>query len=226
MVQRHATSRPMSYPNTPQHIKDAITEYVPNLDGWLLPERGIEMADAIFETKPKICVELGVFGGRSLISQAFALREINEGGVAVGIDPWRVEDALDGEQDPANRDWWTRNIDIEAIHRGAMRAIWDHHIEPWTAIIRSASQHVAPIIGEIGFLFIDGNHSETASLRDVELWVPKVKSGGYIFVDDADWPSTQRAYTRLREMADVVRVGAEHRDGGTQANRYLVCRKK
>lgn len=214
------------YPNTPQHVQDAIHHYVPTLHGWLLPERGCEMADAIFETRPKLCVELGVFGGRSLISQAFALREINDGGVVVGIDPWRVEDALDGEKDEANRNWWRNNIDIEAIHRSAMKAIWDHHIEPWCSVIRAASQHAAPIFGDIGLLFIDGNHSETASMRDVETWVPKVRSGGYIFCDDNDWPSTQPAYARLKEMADVVRIGTEVRGGEVQANKYLVCRKK
>lgn len=214
------------YPNTPLHIQEAINHYVPTLHGWLLPERGCEMADAIFETKPKLCVELGVFGGRSLISQAFALRELNHGGVVVGIDPWRVEDALDGEKDEANRNWWQNNIDIESIHRGAMKAIWDHRIEQWAVVVRAASQHAAPVFGEIGLLLIDANHSEVASMRDVEMWVPKVKSGGYIFADDNDWPSTRKAYEKLREMADVVRVGVEHRESGTQTNRYLVCRKK
>lgn len=214
------------YPNTPQHIQDAINHYVPTLHGWLLPERGCEMADAIFETKPKLCVELGVFGGRSLVSQAFALRELNHGGMVVGVDPWRVEDALDGEQDEANRNWWARNIDIEAIHRGAMKAIWDHRLEPWCAVVRSASQYAAPMFGEIEMLFIDGNHSELASMRDVETWVPKVKSGCYIFADDNDWGSTGPAYSRLREMADVVRIGTEVRGDQVQANKYLVCRKK
>lgn len=214
------------YPNTPDHIQKAIFEYVPTLDGWLLPERGCEMADAIFETRPKLCVEIGVFGGRSLISQAFALRELNHGGVVVGIDPWRVEDALDGEKDEANRQWWTRNIDIEAIHRSAMKAIWDHHIEPWCVVMRAASQHAAPVFGELGMLFLDGNHSEVASMRDVEMWIPKLKSGAYCFLDDYDWPSTRHAYERAQEMVDVVRIGSEHRTSGTQANRYLVCRKK
>lgn len=213
------------YPNTPDHIQKAIFEYVPSLHGWLLPERGCEMADAIFETKPRICVELGVFGGRSLISQAFALRELNSGIVA-GIDPWRIEDALDGEKDESNRNWWTRNIDIEAIHRSTMKAVWDHRIEPWCAVIRSASQHAAPLFGAIDMLFIDANHSEVASMRDVEMWVPKVRPGGYVFADDYDWPSTKAAYERLRELCEVVRIGSEARESGTQSNRYLVCRKK
>lgn len=212
------------YPNTPEHIQKAIHEYIPTLNGWLLPDRGCEMADAIFETRPKLCVELGVFGGRSLLSQAFALRELNDG-MVVGVDPWRVQDALEGEND-ANRGWWQNNIDIEAIHRGTMKAIWDHRIEPWCTVVRATSQHAAPIFGQIDMLFIDGNHSEAASLRDVELYVPKVRSNSYIFADDNDWPSTQKAYARLREMADVVRIGAENRDGVVQTNRYLVCRKK
>ena len=216
----------MMYPNTPQHIQDAINHYVPTLHGWLLPERGCEMADAIFETRPKLCVEIGVFGGRSLISQAFALRELNHGGVVVGIDPWRLEDAIDGEQDEANRNWWARNIDIEAIHRGAMKAIWDHRIEPWCTVIRGASQYAAPVFTELDMLFIDGCHSELASMRDVELWIPKLRQGAYCFLDDYSWPSTQEAYKVAMKMLDVVKVGSEVLNGKLENNRYLVCRKK
>jgi len=94
------------YPNTPQPILDAIRSVVPALPGWITAERGCELADAVLETKPRLCVELGVFGGRSLISQAFALRHLNCGVIA-GVDPWRKEDALEGEN-LANQQWWSK----------------------------------------------------------------------------------------------------------------------
>ena len=217
------------YPNTPPELLEEIRAAVEPLPGWTSVARCREMADAIFETRPRLAVELGVFGGRSLVAQALAMRHLNllhgHGGTVVGIDPWRREDAQENENE-ANRQWWG-TVDLDRIHRTAMQALWSRDLHPHCVVMRSASQHAAVIFGGVNMLFIDANHSEEASLRDVETWVPKVTAGGYIFADDADWPSTARAYARLREMADVVAIGDEVLPDGThKKGHYLVLRKK
>lgn len=214
----------IDYPNSPQSVLDKIRALIPLMPGWTSAERCCELADAIFETRPKICVELGVFGGRSLVAQAIALKAADYGGVIAGIDPWRTQDAVE-EENEANREWWSK-LDIEAIHRQAMKVIWDYRLETHATVVRNASQHSAALFGEIGMLFIDGNHAEWPCLRDVENYVPKVRKGGYIWADDLDWPSTQKGYARLRELADVVKIGSETIDGVERPGRYLVCRKK
>lgn len=212
------------YPNTPPEVLEAIRRIIPFLPGWTSAERCCEMADAVLETRPKICVELGVFGGRSLIAQGLALRHANCGVIA-GIDPWRAEHALEGEC-KENAAWWSR-VDLNKIHQTCMEAVWQNGLESHISVIRNASQYAAPLFGEIDYLYIDGNHAEMPCLRDVETFVPKVRRGGYVIVDDADWPSTQKGYARLRELADVVKIGSEvASDGTVQHNRYLVCRKK
>ena len=213
-----------SYPNTPLPVLADIRRIIPGLPGWTSPERCCEMADAVFETRPKICVELGVFGGRSLIAQGLALKHAGCGVIA-GIDPWSVHDALEGECD-ANKDWWSK-VDLNKVHQTCMEAIWSNGLQSHVSVIRNASQHAAALFGEIDMLMIDGNHAEEPCLRDVGTWVPKVRKGGYIFADDSDWPSTQKGYARLRELADVVAIGSEvDQDGTVKHNRYLVARKK
>jgi predicted O-methyltransferase YrrM len=179
------------------------------MEGWLTPERGVEMAEAIFETQPKVVVELGVFGGRSLIAQAMALRE-SSGGVIYGVDPWRVEAALEGENE-ANRTWWSKDIDLEAIHRGAMNAVWQHNLDRWAVVIRAASQNVYQLFPKIDMLFIDGNHSEVASTRDVELYLPRVAKGAVVTIDDTDWPTTAHAVSLLDRACDLVKDGGSYR---------------
>jgi predicted O-methyltransferase YrrM len=210
------------FPNTPPELLPEIRDAMVPLQGWTTPERGFEMADAIFETRPKIVVEIGVFGGRSLVAQALAMRASGHGGLVVGIDPWRKEAALEGENED-NRKWWTA-VDIEKVHRDAVNAIWSRNLQSHCVIIRSASQHVASLFPRVDMLFIDGNHA--MAMRDVEMWGPKVPPGGYIFADDADWNSTQFAYNRLKEMADVVNVGDEIVDGVHRKGHYLVLRKR
>lgn len=198
----------------PTHIKEAIEHYIPLLEGWLTPERGCEMAELIIDTKPLVCVEIGVFGGRSLIACAMALRE-NEKGTIYGIDSWRTEDAIEGKEDTEDREWWEKNVILEDIHRACMKAIWDHHLESWIVVIRSASQYCSelffPATNRIDQLYIDGSHSEVASVRDVELYVPNVESNGYIWFDDCDWESTQKALGMLGEVADLERDNGNYR---------------
>lgn len=45
----------------------------------------------------------------------------------------------------------------------------------------------------IDFMFIDGDHSTEAVLRDIEIWLPKVKKGGIIAGDDIEWGSVKQA---------------------------------
>lgn len=183
-------------------LKNQIEAAVGPLDGWTTPERGLKMAELVLKVRPRLVVELGVFGGKSLIPQAMAVRH-NDMGVVVGIDPWKVEPALEGEND-ANREWWSKSVNLEEIHRKTMGAIWQHHLDRWAVIIRATSQDAAPVIGEIDILNIDGNHSEVASCRDVSNYLPKVRAGGFVWMDDADWNSTKPAQKMMDEHCDLI----------------------
>lgn len=195
----------------PDHIKKAISHYLPALEGWLDAARGEEMAELIIDTKPEVVVEIGVFGGRSLVAQAFGLRENNFGKI-YGIDPWDVATAVEHFEDEKNNEWWRKNITLEDIHRGCMRAIWDHHLQPWVVIIRAASQHACQLFpNNIDVMYLDGNHSEISSCRDVENYVPRIKSGGYCWVDDCDWHTTQKALGMIGTMCDLVKDNGNYR---------------
>jgi len=195
----------------PPHITNAIETYIPTYEGWLDVNRGCEMAMLIIETKPDVVVEIGVFGGRSLISQGFALRE-NHRGKIYGIDPWAVEIATEGNEDPENIKWWSSNIDIDKIHQDCMKAIWDHRLQEFVVVIRAASQHAYQLFpNNIDILYIDGNHSELSSCRDVELFVPRVKPGGWVWFDDCDWPTTQKALSMMDWICDLPRNNGNYR---------------
>jgi predicted O-methyltransferase YrrM len=61
----------------------------------------------------------------------------------------------------------------------------------------------------IDILHIDGNHATEAVLKDVRLFLPKVKRGGYIWFDDADWPSTLPAQKLLLIQCFVIKERSE-----------------
>lgn len=187
----------------PEHIRDAIHHYIPSMDGWTTPERACAMAAAIIETRPQVCVDIGVFAGRSTIAQGFALRD-NQRGMTYGIDPWSPDVAAQADDVDESAKWWENQSRLEDMHRSAVKAIWDHKLEPWVTLIRARSEHVHQLFPDIDFLNIDGGHGELVSTRDVELYLPRVVSGGYVFFDDSDWPSTQKALTMIEKACYIV----------------------
>ena len=174
------------------------------LEGWTDFDKGKELVDLVLREKPKVVVELGVFGGRSLICMALALRA-NGSGKAFGVDPWRLHTAIEGESDPENIKWWTQNVNLHDIHKGCMEAIWRLGLEQWAIIVRAASQDVKQLFPMIDLLHIDGNHSELASCRDVENFVTRVPSGKWIVFDDTNWASTRKAVALLNGMCELVK---------------------
>jgi hypothetical protein len=170
---------------------------VDDVPGWLDQKIAWGMTDLIRTMKPDVVVELGVYGGKSLIVQAAALRD-NGNGKIYGIDPWRNKDVLEGlapNEDPA---FW-RSHDMARVHDGCMRAIWQNKLEN-VVIIRAPAHDARDLFAwnSIDVLYIDDGHSEKASCRDVLDYLPRVRGGGYIWIDDADWPSIRKACELLR----------------------------
>lgn len=199
----------------PNYIREAINNYIPPLEGgdWAPLERRCEMAELVCQIKPKVVVEIGTFGGASAIPMAFALRHINKGGKIYCVDPWRLDYAKEGEWEE-NQKWYENNVNLHDVHRKCMEAIWSHRIDEWLVVIRAASQYCAELFPQIDLLLVDGNHSEIASLRDAELYVPRVRKGGFVLIDDLDWSvpvegtpinSTKKAVEFTKSSCDSVR---------------------
>lgn len=190
--------------------KELLQERIPRMEGWLSPERAIEMYDFTIQLQPALMVEIGVFGGRSLVAQALALKDIGAGKI-IGIDPWKKETAIAVQTDDVQAAWWRDAVDFYKIHQGCMDAIWELGLDRYVSVIRSASEHCADIIPRCDVVYIDGGHSEEASCRDVELYMPKVKQNGYIWMDDCDWKSTQKAIAILDRFCVLVQNKGSYR---------------
>ena len=50
-------------------------------------------------------------------------------------------------------------------------------------------------------MFIDADHSYTGMIQDIQSWLPKIKSGGYLAGHDYDWPGVLQAVTELLPQA-------------------------
>lgn len=197
-------------------LKLEITEAVNGfVHGWCTVEKALSLSSSIIQLKAKICVELGVYSGRSLIPQAITLRSIGAG-IVYGIDPWKKENAAEGNCSEADKKWW-ESINLDEIHNYCMSQIWKHGLDEWCCVIRSQSHHCHRLFDNvtlkrvdkvIDLLHIDGCHSEESSVRDVESYLPRVRRGGHIFFDDVDWTTTKRAQEMIEsECSKIDQVG-------------------
>jgi len=166
------------------------------------------MAELVLETKPDTIVEIGCFGARSTIAMALALRENGKGKIYT-IDPWKKEAALEGENQ-ANQEWWQK-VDLHDIHKKAMESIWRNGLDEYVIPIRTYSHFIGSIFESIQIAVIDGNHSEVASCRDVEKYLPLVCIGGSVWFDDSNWPSTQKALDMIAKECELVKDGGSYR---------------
>ncbi|MDE3045273.1 MAG: class I SAM-dependent methyltransferase [Verrucomicrobiota bacterium] len=166
------------------HVKEYAIACMNQLQGWCSQEKASILIDLALKIQPQVIVEIGVWGGKSLVPMACVLKA-NQKGIAYGIDPWSNEASIEEVIHPDNKSYWGQ-VDHEAVKLGLVHKIWDFGLQDTIELIQSTSED-APLIYDIDILHIDGNHSEKTSYFDVMKWVPLVKKGGFIIFDDMTW---------------------------------------
>ncbi len=142
--------------------------------------------DVIYEKikfmESPVGVEIGVCDGPTSIG----LLELHSGLILYSIDPYITYPVcydVDKEADQINRpsqkdfDEQYKRVRLKLAHFG-----WR------SCFVRATSENGAKnfISGYFDFVFIDGNHFYESVKQDIALWLPKIKTGGYLFGHDYD----------------------------------------
>lgn len=168
------------------------------------------MASLIVRHRLRRSVEIGVFAGSSLFAQALAMRFT--GGVALGIDPWSPQAAEQRENLerihadlPEN---WHHVMDWEALHQSVIECLRRHGLSAHCRLIPQRSQDAIELLQRdaepVDFLHIDGNHDREQCTADIEGYLPMVRRGGFVVIDDVAWESIWPLYCALRARHAVV----------------------
>lgn len=144
-------------------VKAQAFQEMNGLKGVCSRHKAAVLIDLILATRPEVIVEIGVEGGRSLIPMAFALKA-NGSGKIFGIDLWYDGLVLDRLIDKVNDFGLRDQVELTA-----------------------ASSMNAPLILNIDILHIDGDQSPESVLKDVKKWVPFVKNGGIVVLNNVTW---------------------------------------
>jgi cephalosporin hydroxylase len=187
----------------PDALLDQIRHATETLEGWCNLEKATAIAEAILEVKPATALEIGIYGGRSLVPAAYALKHLGETPIW-GVDAWSNAVAVSTPTSEINDLWWGK-VDLARPRRSFLRYVVEHDLVDHVRILEADSVKVTHLFGPLDYLHIDGSHSEAHALHDVDHYATKVRAGGAIVFDDTDWPTTERAMERLLAFATVTR---------------------
>ena len=188
-------------------LKQQVLVELPKIAGWCSLEKASHFIDLIIETQPKVCVEIGVFAGSSLFPVASALRFLGEG-IVIGIDPWDQWECIKyftSKMDDVHLKWWM-HVDLESIYHSYCAMLKKFSLENYCLTIRATSEMAVSQIPSIDILYIDGNHSELSYVQDVQLYLPKVNPGGYIWINDTLNINAQVALECLMKQCDFIKT--------------------
>lgn len=155
------------------------------LTGWCSWQKAQILAALVIGTRPKVIVEIGVWGGKSLIPMAIAQQACVPGGKCYAIDPWKAEESVAGQLNEADKQWWAEQGKHEYAYSEFIRYRRIAQLEDVIVIQRAPSNDV-PVPPEIGILHCDGNHGVQA-MTDIDRFAPAVVAGGFVILDDLQW---------------------------------------
>jgi hypothetical protein len=175
-----------------------------SIEGWCTKEKALKLMEIIniFPTEnasTTLIVELGVFGGKSLLPMAIvAKRKFQTAASVIGIDAWSAPASLEGSNDEANDDWWSK-INYDDIYKYTTDLMIKYNVSDIVELWRNKSENVVDQFKDasIDLLHQDSNHSEEISTMEVNLYSPKIKRGGFWVFDDANWSTTKKAQDLL-----------------------------
>ncbi len=198
-------------------FKNNILTYITKMDGWCPIEKADRMMELTAATSPDIFVEIGVFGGMSFLPVA-ATMKYKKRGIAFGIDPWEVSPCLLGNEE-VHKKWWSK-VNFPQIYSKFITHMHENNLVNYFKILKMTSEKALSLFEDnsIDIIHIDGNHSEESALFDATNWLPKVKVGGYIWFDDVNWQTTERAVSYLYQYCTL--------DPSSKPNDHYVLFKK
>jgi hypothetical protein len=180
-----------------------------SIDGWCTLEKSDYLRRVMLHMKPSLALEVGVWKGRSLIVLGQAMTEVNAAtgrqGLVIGVDPYERARQVAGCVDPRHLDW-AKSIDWDSVYLDALANV-KRFCPDTCLLIRSTSAAVAGIVrAGLDLVHIDGCHSVEHSCADVNRFLPLVRVGGLVILDDINWDTVKDAYQILRDNCEAERI--------------------
>ena len=169
------------------------------VEGWFHWRSAQEEAAARFPDG-SCFVEVGTYLGRSLCSLGEVIKQSGKALTAIGIDTCRGS----GPEGPSGKDYHGAAVArgsgtfAGALHKNIIDCGYGDVITLIISNSFKASQLFAN--ASIDWVHLDARHDYASLKADIQAWLPKLKSGGWLSGDDYDdvkWPDVVRTVGEL-----------------------------
>ena len=184
-----------------------------DIGGLCTGEKGEVIKSLIENTNAKLCIEIGVYKGSSLLYFAEALQTTR--GRVIGIDPYKL-DSLKNEipnKEISNYFYdilFKEQKTLDDIYFNLKQILENNNLGDLITLVRDKSENFYQNVKNesIDVLHIDGNHDEEYVTKDILNYLPLVKKGGYIIMDDTSWVGVINSINN--HLVDKCRLVSEH----------------
>lgn len=178
-------------------LNQRILNATKGLDGWCEPNKQLTLAHYVLAIQARMIVEIGVWGGKSLIPLAMAAQHTAPARV-LAIDPWKAHESVKG-QDGEDLKWWNNQAQHDLVFDRFMLSLRTLELTGIVTVLRQSSNETLPP-PTIDLLHVDGNHGPQA-LQDVQRFAPSIRTGGICVLDDLNWSggAVGKAAQRLKQ---------------------------
>ena len=194
-------------PDMARIVAEIVRDVSLDFGGGSSEAKALVFADLIVRFGVEDAIEIGVYRGRSLLPIA-AMLQAQGAGRVIGIDPWSSAAALQDdthEVGPAVNEW-ARSHPWEETYTEVVSRIERLGLKAHCELRRMTSEAAAGRIPDnsVDLVHIDGNHDRAAVELDVKLYLPKLRAGGFMALDDASWSSVRPLVEALRAPLELV----------------------
>ena len=162
--------------------------------GWVSANQVSFYKKQAAKIKNGIIVEVGVYGGASILSIVDICMANNN--KIYAIDPWELNTNANGE-DLSNKEHKLSLLttNLKEVRVQLEKVIDDLGYEGTLSLVQNFSSKAVNDFKDesIDLAFIDGNHSYDSVKEDIGMWLPKIKKGGTLWGDDYAWQSVRTA---------------------------------
>jgi hypothetical protein len=187
------------------------------VDGWCTPHKAEKLHEIALRPDCRLAVEIGIFGGKSLLPVALAFKTKGSGRI-FGVEPWDNAVAIETPTSEGNDKWWAE-VDLVGVKRRFFEHVRAQALEEQIKVIETPSDAAMLLFlsprytNKIDLVHLDGAHSVEQSVTDSAFWLGALRPGGFLVLDDINWPSVSLAWQFLQSVATLVYVSESDEQG-------------
>tara|TARA_R110000868_G_scaffold140124_2_gene355437 strand:+ start:1125 stop:1706 length:582 start_codon:yes stop_codon:yes gene_type:complete len=146
----------------------------------------------------EVFVELGSLWGRSTARMAQLIRDSKKDIKFYAVDFWDLRGITGGVWSEEDLQW-ARSMGVEEspdmCYQTMLLTLSRLGLTNYVTPIKLSTREAYKLFADasLDFVFIDADHSYEGVLEDIQLWHPKVKTGGVLAGHDYDWTGVKQA---------------------------------